>query len=402
MTVETNIETIDIEGKGEKVLTDYQIHTISIVGQGALGINLTKVKSKDVNAFLETEGGAKLMSKIEKAKALDNQEVAQGEVAEEVLTEETVEEAVEAPVEQSEEVAEEVEAVEPEAEEVPVEDDSEAPEADAEEAEAIEPEAEPEVEEVEVAEEAEEVEVKEKAFTVSEMIQAQKDALQAIGSLVEKLQKDLPDADLWQITDLVYSAVYKAEDAVWQAQDSLWDDIYTEVYNETKERVHKAKALKVQESGDLSDKLKALEALDPALAELVNTQLVESKAKALKAEEDRKAVVRAKALASGAELYKRIATEDNTTDMITDAMLAIEESAPEQHAVLAKALETASTITMAGQLFPDVGSSESLKVQTEEEYVDEKAKSLVEQEGGNVAAARATVRGTEEYRTLFS
>lgn len=427
MAVETNINEIDKQGKAEKVLSDYQVHTISIVGEGALGINLTKVKSTD-KAFLKTEGGQALMAKVEKAKALEAEQATEQEAVEQIEAP-VADVAEEAPVEQSEEVSEETEAVESVEEEKAVEANTETPEEVVEETEATEEQAEEVVEEEKVEEpvseeateevvvkqteesesESEEVEVavegeeteKAKAYTSDQLIQIQKDALDGVHGLVKKLQDAVPDADLWQITDLVYNAIWKVEDAIWAAEDSKWDEIYTEVYQEVNERVNKAKALKVQEAGDMESKLKALEAVDPELAVMMKAQIAESKAKTLEAETERKALIRAKALEQGAEQYKRIATEDNTTDNIVDAMIALETTNPEVHAVIAKALETASNVTMAGNLFRDVGTSEQAITLDPEEFVESKAKALVDKEGGNLAAARATVRQSEEYVALF-
>ncbi len=437
MAVETKIKTIDNQGEGKKVLTDYQPHTISIVGEGALGINLTKVKSKD-NAFLETEGGAKLMAKVEKAKALDAQAEAESQVEAEVT------EAVEAPVSEPEATKEDNAAVtagEPEnkaeevAEATEAKDEGESAEPEAEdktdepkdepEGEKVEPEVkgeqevEPEAEatqeqkdsdkpdeaepanEVTVEEEGEETD-KAKALTVDQLVQAQKDALDGIKDLFNKVKKELPDAEIWEVSDVIYSALYKVEDAAWVSKNSIWDEVWDEVFTEVSTRVNKAKSLEVETEGTKEDKIKsALGSLDPAMAKLIMAEMETNKAKALEAETARKAVIRAKALEQGAEKYKRIASEDNTTDMITDALMNLEITSPEDHKVIAKALETASLITMSGELFPDVGSSSSLQVQTEEEYVTSKAKALVEQEGGNLAAARATVRGSEEFQTLY-
>lgn len=118
MTVESNIPIINREGSAERVLTDYQVHTISIVGQGALGINLTKLKGVTLS---ETEEGKALKEKLDKAKSLDAAEAVVEEVTteeavvevapveevivEEVAVEEVVEVAVEAVAEQTEEEA---------------------------------------------------------------------------------------------------------------------------------------------------------------------------------------------------------------------------------------------------------------------------------------------------------
>lgn len=437
MAVETNIKTIDNQGEGKKVLTDYQPHTISIVGEGALGINLTKVKSKDTT-FLETEGGAKLMAKVKKAKALDAQAEAESQADVEVT------EAVEAPeaeAEATEVDSATVTADEPENEAEEATDATEAedkgesaePEAadetkkpeDEPDGEKVEPEvegkqeAEPEAEatqeqegsdepdqgepenEVTVEEEGESTD-KAKALTVDQLVQAQKDALDGIKDLFNKVKQELPDAEIWEVSDVIYSALYKVEDAAWTSKSSIWDEVWDEVFTEVSTRVNKAKSLKVETEGSKEDKIKsALGSLDPTMAKLIMAEMETNKAKALEAETARKAVIRAKALEQGAEKYKRIASEDNTTDMITDALMNLEISSPEDHKVIAKALETASLITMSGELFPDVGSSSSLQVETEEEYITSKAKALVEKEGGNLAAARATIRGSEEFQTLY-
>lgn len=429
MAVETKIKTIDNQGEGKKVLTDYQPHTISIVGEGALGINLTKVKSKS-EAFLETEGGAKLMAKVKKAKALDAQaeaetqaevEVTEAVEAPEANTEATTVEDATVPADEPESKAEEVveapeakdtgEGAEPEAKDETDKPDGEVVEPEA----AAKPEAEATQEqkdldksdegepknEVEVEEKGEETD-KAKALTVDQLVQAQKDALDGIKDLFNKVKQELPDAEIWEVSDVIYSALYKVEDAAWTSKSSIWDEVWDEVFTEVSTRVNKAKSLKVETEGTQEDKIKsALGSLDPTMAKLIMSELETNKAKALEAETERKAVIRAKALEQGAEKYKRIASEGNTTDMITDALMNVEIASPEDHKVIAKALETASLITMSGELFPDVGSSSSLQVQTEEEYVTDKAKALVEAEGGNLAAARATVRSTEEFQTLY-
>jgi hypothetical protein len=202
---------------------------------------------------------------------------------------------------------------------------------------------------------------------------------------------------------MVYSAINQVEDAQWSAADAMFDEIYSKTYDEVNSKVEKAKSLKVSESGSFDDKVKALELIDPAMAELVGAE----RAKSLKAEAERAEVIRSKQLAEGSELYKRIATEGNTTDQIVDAMIKLESESPKEYSVIAKALETASNITMAGDMFRDIGKSEAIASETSDEFVERKAKSLVDTKkeqgiNANLAACRATVRQSEEYAQKFS
>ena len=389
MTVESDIPVIDREGSAKRVLTDYQVHTISIVGEGALGINLTKLKSKSLD---KTEEGKALADKINKAKSLDAAEA----VVEEVTTDEVVAEV--APV--VEEVA--VEEVVPE-QEAPVEVVAEQTE---EVAVVV-----PEVEEVSTEEQPEALVVEEsgteavatKMLTVAENVESTKAALDAIAKLVLEIKAKAPDADGWEIFQIISETTLDLEWAQWYEDDAKWEMVWEQVWEETNSRIEKSKSLKVSESGSFEDKCKSLEAIDPALAEFARTE----RAKALKFETELKATVRAKALAQGAQDYKRISTEDNSTDSIVDAMLHIEQIAPEQHTVIAKALQVASNITMAGDLFRDTGSTEEQLHLSAEEYVDTKAKALVEAKGGDtgdksmLASARAEVRQTAEFAATY-
>ena len=389
MTVESDIPVIAREGSAKKVLTDYQVHTISIVGEGALGINLTKLKGKSLK---ETEEGKALAEKINKAKSLDAAEAVVEEVtteeavaevapAEEVVVEQEVSDAQEAPVEAVAEQTEEDALVVPEAEEVSSEEQPEALEVDAEGTEKVSA----------------------KMLTVQEHVEATKVALDAVAALVAEIKSKAPEADNWEIFEIINNITCDLDWAQWREDGAKWDMIWDQVWEETVARVEKSKSLKVSESGSFEDKCKSLEAIDPALAEFARSE----RAKALKLEAEVKAVNRAKALAQGAQDYKRISTEENTTDNIVDAMLHIEQVAPEQHKVIAKALQVASNITMAGDLFRDTGSTEEQLHLSAEEYVDTKSKALVEAKGGDsgdkslLAAARAEIRQTAEFAAIY-
>lgn len=427
MTVEHNIEQIDEQGGAGNVLTDYKVHTISLVGKGALGRNITKLKSNE--EFIETEEGKAIMSKIDKAKSLDAEEAAAKVGNPEEITPEVVEteksksveeqtpEVEPEAVEQASEETSEVEAVvEQTEEENPSEDVTEesepvekakAEKTDDEEEEdkvKVDPEGEEEDVEktVEPKNEGEEVE-KQKMYSVDEYLEASKSALDGVSKLVKEVKSKAPEADHWEVFDIVYNAVYSIDDAEWFAKEAMWDKVWEEVYSEVTSRVNKAKALKVSKEGSLDDKLKALEAVDPSLAALfkANSQ------KALEAEQEREAVIRAKKLEQGAELYKRISSEDCTTDQITDALINLEVSSPEDFKVIAKALDNASVITSAGDLFRDTGMSDAASALTADEYVEVKSKALAaskEEKGEsfNMAALRADVRQTDEYTAMYS
>lgn len=390
MTVESNIPIIDREGSAGKVLTDYQVHTISIVGEGALGINLTKLKGV---SLIETEEGKALKEKLDKAKSLDAAEAVVEEVTteevvvedapvEEVVVEEVVAEVVtEAPVEAVIEQTEEVAVVVAETEEVVTEEKPEALVVESEGTEAVAT----------------------KMLTVAEHVEATKVILDNMAKLVSDVRSKAPDANVWEIFEIIEEASEGIEDAMYSEDAQKWSELYDLVYAEVKTRMDKAKSLKVSETSSFEEKCKSLEAIDPALAEFARTE----RAKSIKLESELKATVRAKALEKGASEYKRISTEDNPTDAIVDAMLHIEQLAPEQHTVIAKALAVAANITMAGDLFRDTGSTEEALHLSPEEYVDTKAKALVEAKGGNsddksaLAAARADVRQTAEFTAIY-
>lgn len=429
MAVEHNIQQIDEEGTAGNVLSDYQVHTISLVGKGALGRNITKLKSNE--EFIETEEGKAIMSKIDKAKALDAEQaeleaVASEEVVETEKSKSAEEQTPDVEAEVSEDAPEEtseVEAVvEQTEEESPSEDVTEAleeesepvekakakdkvkeeDEDDKEEEEKVEADPEGEEEEdakkaVEPKNEDEKVE-KQKMYSVDEYLEASKSALDGVAKLVAEIKAKAPEANTWEVFDVVYSAVYKIEDAQWCADDAMWEKVWDEVYTEVSNRTSKAKSLKVAEEATLDDKLKALEVSDPALAALFR----ETSQKALHAEQEREAVIRAKAREEGAEKYKRISSEECTTDQITDTMIDLEVSNPEAYSIIAKALDNASVITSAGELFRDVGSSDTVNTMSPDEFVEVKSKFLAAEkdkagESYNMAALRATVRQSDEY-----
>ena len=425
MAVEHDIQQIDEEGTAGNVLSDYQVHTISLVSKGALGRNITKLKSNE--EFIETEEGKAIMSKIDKAKALDAEQaeleaVASEEVVETEKSKSAEEQTPEVEAEVSKDAPEEtseVEAVvEQTEEENPSEDVTEASEGESEpvekakaedkakeedEDEEEKVEADPEGEEedakkaVEPKNEDEKVE-KQKMYSVDEYLEASKSALDGVAKLVAEIKAKAPEADNWEVFDVVYNAVYAIDEASWYADEAMWNKVWDEVYTEVSNRTSKAKSLKVAEEATLDDKLKALEVSDPALAALFR----ETSQKALHAEQEREAVIRAKAREEGAEKYKRISSEECTTDQITDTMMDLEVSNPEAYSVLAKALDNASVITSAGELFRDVGSSDTVNTMAPDEFVEAKAKSLAAEkdkagESYNMAALRATVRQSDEY-----
>lgn len=425
MAVEHDIQQIDEEGTAGNVLSDYQVHTISLVSKGALGRNITKLKSNE--EFIETEEGKAIMSKIDKAKALDAEQaeleaVASEEVVETEKSKSAEEQTPEVESEVSEDAPEETSEVEAVVEQTEEENPSEdVTEASEEESEPVEKakaedkakeededekekvEADPEGEEedakkaVEPKNEDEKIE-KQKMYSVDEYLEASKSALDGVAKLVAEIKAKAPEADNWEVFDVVYNAVYTIDEASWYADEAMWNKVWDEVYTEVSNRTSKAKSLKVAEEATLDDKLKALEVSDPALAALFR----ENSQKALHAEQEREAVIRAKAREEGAEKYKRISSEECTTDQITDTMMDLEVSNPEAYSVLAKALDNASVITSAGELFRDVGSSDTVNTMAPDEFVEAKAKSLAAEkdkagESYNMAALRATVRQSDEY-----
>lgn len=433
MAVDTDIEQIDKQGQPEHVLTEYAVHTVSIVGEGALGRNLTLAKNADKKAnLLATPEGKKLAEKIEKAKALDAAEAeakatadaaaqaesdekqteeAPAEDAQVDSQEETPKDDTSAPVEADESVegdteapAEDGKVEKTKSEEEASEDAAPAAEegegetaSDSEGAAAEEAAAEDAPAEDEPASDPEKVE-KTKSIAPEELGDVMKTAMDGMVDLWKRIAQAAPEAEMWEIWDVLNGALWDTDDAMWWQRQDLISEAYDEALKIVQGKVEKTKALKVMETGTFDEQIKALEKINPAMAEMVKAE----RTKSLKLEEEAKAAAKAKALAEGEQMFKRIATDDNTVENIVDAMTAIESLAPAEHKVLTKALETASNITMAGDLFTDKGSSESAQIQTEAEYVESKAKSLVEAEGGNLAAARATIRQTAEYQALYS
>lgn len=419
--IDTKIENIDTQGEPEKVLTDYRVNTISLVGVNALGVNVLKVKSKD-----DSEGDTALMSRIKKAKALDAEANEKGGSEPVVSAEEGLEHENPEQVPNESQAGEEPSSepvVDPEGEDgskgeepnndEPEQTQEENPEPEAktepepenvpDEPEAkSEPVAEPEPENSLDVDPEGEAGNKAKAFTVDDVVEARKIALTGVSDVVKRIMDSVPDADTWQVFDLVNSAVWQVEDAVWHAESSLWDQVEAEVRKEVQERVHKAKSLKVAAEGDLETKIKALEQLDPTLAAALGAELRESHKKSLKLEEEAKEASRKKALEEGEKAYSRMACDDNSITQIVDALLLVQESNPTAHTALKKALDQASNIIEGGTLFPDMGSSSMLQAETKGEYLERKAKALVEENGGELAAARAAIRQTDEFKKLYA
>ena len=441
------IKKKNLEGEPVNVCTAYNVHTISLVKNNALGINILKAKSEGEP---QTEEMKILTDKINKAKALDekleaeeaNKEIIEkakaedegGNVAitedssddtiEKAKTEEVSEEDGHDPVEdemieksKTEEVSED--KIEPVDEKSMIEKgksedeesdgDSESAE-EGDEEEAIEKSktanAEEEEDETEEAEKAMVKEEKAKSFTVDELADSHKAALTAIGDLFRKVRELAPTASHWEVFDLIYDAVYSVDDIMWFEKIELENQIWEEISLQVNEKLEKAKTLEVKEANDPVDVMKALENLNPEMAKVINAQIASSKAKAADAEKEKNAVIRQKALDNGSQMYKRIATKSNTTDNIVDALATIEALDPKAHDVVSKALQVSSNILQAGNLFPDVGSATELQSQDEKTYVEDKSKALVEaaQEKGkdlNPAAARATVRQSADYMSQY-
>lgn len=403
------IKQTDLTGEPVNVCTQYEPHTISLVKGPALGINIVKVKNEH---DIDTEEMKILKDKIDKAKSLDIKE------GEEVSAEDVVEKSKSsdkltatdeltsvdngftggAPVEQvlktkSESRADDEhiekqkssdEIVESSISEEPVQIDTISSQGDT------------------PSEKVEKV----KTFSVEELGNSMKLAFDTITRVSKEILEKHPDSSIYEVNELLYSALCKSEDALYDEKYFEENKIFQEVWDEIEKRTSKSKSLKVKESTDPIDALKAFSEVNPEMAVLLQEQINTSKAKAEKAEAEKEAIIRSKALAKGVETYKRIATDDNSTDDIVDALSLIETLAPEAHKVVSKALQVASTITMAGELFADTGSSEAIQHISEAEYVEQKAKSLIEeaQKAGNTmnsAVARATIRGSEEFTALY-
>ncbi len=445
------IKKKNLEGEPENVCTEYNVHTIALVKNNALGMNILKAKAKGEP---QTEEMNVLTDKINKAKALDeeqkaedaNKEIIEKAKAEEktmvenedISTEGAIESGEGSGIEKAkaEEITEEPAAEEPAAEdETPATTDkakAEDSKEEDEEEEIIEKskEADPKPEEEEEPIEKSKVEdgpkedaeedpekkeddeatdskiEKKKSFTIDELADSIKSSLSAVGDLFKKVKGIAPSAEHWEIFDIIYNAIYTVDDIMWFEKMELENQIWEEISSQVGAKLEKAKALEVKEATNPVDVMKALESMNPEMAKVINAQLASSKAKAKDAEAAKDAVIRQKALESGAHVFKRIATDDNTTANIVDALSTIEVLAPEAHAVVTKALQVSSNILQAGELFPDVGSSMKIQHQGVDSYVEEKSKALVEKAKGegdtlNPAAARATVRQSPEFMSLY-
>lgn len=443
------IEQTDKQGEPENIITEYNVHTISLVKGPALGINIVKAKAEDQDG-VETEEMNILKERIEKAKAKDAQEEAEKqnkEIIEKAKAEEEAQEEEgntpeaidgESPGEKAKSeksmISQEGAELSPEEKakaEDPKKDDPEEGEDELEESDEPEekakseddPEEQPQVESEEKAKsedeqpqistetvvnpEGEPVE-KEKKFSAEELGEAQKAALTAIDSLARKLSAESPDASLFEIFDIIYSAVSKVDDILWWENEELQNKIWEEVNAQVAEKMEKSKSVTVEEATDPVEAMKAFEKLNPALAKVLKAELAESKEKALAAENSKKAALREKRLGVDREKFKRLSQADNSAEMISDSLDSIKTLDEGAHKVISKALDTAANILMAGDLFTEVGSSEENQNQTEDQYVTEKAKSLVESgaksENGEpltMAAARANVRQTAEFSALY-
>lgn len=442
MTIE--IKKTDIQGEPENICTQYDVHTISLVDKCALGVNIVKAKKKDES---ESEEITALKDKIEKAKSLDAEEAAveqeakakaeveeseavedhmkhdvqsngEGETPSKNETEEVsegdseVEEATD-PVEKSkseEEGTEEEGTEETTEERKETEGDSEGDSEEASE-DPVEGEKTEETEESEDSQEvdtevAEEQTEKAKMFTADEVGDVNKLALDAMSKVFKEIMSKYPDADQWEVFNLLQDALYVIDWAIWDEKEAQWDEVWSEVWNEVNSRVEKSKSLKALQSDDPIEVAKALEATNPEAAALLLKQGEEiqlQKAKALEAEEETKRVEREKAIEKAKAKYSRIATEDNTIESIVDALATVETEAPQAHEAISKALNTAATAINGGALFGDIGSDEHAEEpMTEGAYVESKAKSLVDSgQRDNLAAARADVRQSAEFIQLY-
>ena len=439
------IKKKNLEGEPENVCTEYEVHTIALVKNNALGVNILKAKSEGKSPIEEMNV---LTDKINKAKALDeeqkaedaNKEIIEKAKAEEktmvgnedISTEGVIEGGGEGIEKAKAEEITEKPAAEDETPAIIDKAKAEDPKEDDEEEEMIEKskEADPEPEEEDEPVEKSKVEdgpkedaeedpekkeddeatdskiEKKKSFTIDELADSIKSSLSAVGDLFKKVKGIAPSAEHWEIFDIIYNAIYTVDDIMWFEKMELENQIWEEISSQVGAKLEKAKALEVKEATNPVDVMKALESMNPEMAKVINAQLASSKAKAKDAEAAKDAVIRQKALESGAHVFKRIATDDNTTANIVDALSTIEVLAPEAHAVVTKALQVSSNILQAGELFPDVGSSMKIQHQGVDSYVEEKSKALVEKAKGegdtlNPAAARATVRQSPEFMSLY-
>lgn len=397
--VETKIKDRDEEGVPVNVSTDFKVHTVSLVDTNALGMNISKVKSKgDIDE--NKQEVADLMSKIDKAKQLDSEQAEEQktEVDEQSteVTEETAPEGSQEPEEQPEVDTDEAEAQE--GDEVEKSKSEETPDG----AEPEEGDLEGTTEDLETESEGQEAD-KEKAFTMSDMIEARKIALDGVKDTVDKIVAAVPDADWCDVYDLVYTSLWDVEDAHYEASHSMWQEIYDRVYNQVAEEVQKQKALKVVQASSVADKVKALRAAgDEETANLIESLEADKVEKEKQLEADRKESRKQKMLSDISEKFKRLATEDNDVNAIADALIVVEDSTPEAATVIRKALDTAANILTSGDLFKSVGSGDAEVALTASEYVDSKAKSLVDSgDVESIALAREKVRQSEDYKRQY-
>jgi len=447
--MDIEVKKRDLEGEPVNVVTEYKVHTVSLVGvdtgESALGMNITKVKS--ANKGPETEEMKVLKEKVEKAKAKDEAEKEAIKPEEVEANEQIIEKAKAEEMGDSTDIIEKDESIEKakseeDADQESVEkaksekdEDSEYEDEDAvedEDKEEDEPVAKAKSDEIIVEDnevsvekaksemagegdlvsaedepvEAEVIE-KAKSFSVEELAESNKEALMLMKALFDKVKEKAPDADMWEVFDIIRDAMYSVDDILWEEKSAMEDKIWDEVWAEVRSRVEKAKSLKVTKAETPVDAMKALESLNPEMHKAIKAEIEKNKQKALEASNKAKEVERQKAYGIGADVYKRIGTQSNTTNQIVDALESIKVADPVAYESVSKALETASTIINGGNLFPDLGSAEEAINQTEQEYVDSKAKSLTDSaqargESIEPAVARAEVRSTTEYKTLYS
>jgi len=447
--MDIEVKKRDLEGEPVNVVTEYKVHTVSLVGvdtgESALGMNITKVKS--ANKGPETEEMKVLKEKVEKAKAKDEAEKEAIKPEEVEANEQIIEKAKAEEMGDSTDIIEKDESIEKakseeDADQESVEkaksekdEDSEYEDEDAvedEDKEEDEPVAKAKSDEIIVEDnevsvekaksemagegdlvsaedepvEAEVIE-KAKSFSVEELAESNKEALMLMKALFDKVKEKAPDADMWEVFDIIRDAMYSVDDILWEEKSAMEDKIWDEVWAEVRSRVEKAKSLKVTKAETPVDAMKALESLNPEMHKAIKAEIEKNKQKALEASNKAKEVERQKAYGIGADVYKRIGTQSNTTNQIVDALESIKIADPVAYESVSKALETASTIINGGNLFPDLGSAEEAINQTEQEYVDSKAKSLTDSaqargESIEPAVARAEVRSTTEYKTLYS
>ena len=239
-------------------------------------------------------------------------------------------------------------------------------------------------------------------FTVEELGSLNKLALDALGSVFKEIMNKYPDAEQWEVYDSLQSALNRVDWAIYDEKEMLWQEVWQEVWDNVHSKVEKSKALKVQTSNDPVEAMKAFAVINPEMAKLIQNNLEVEKSKTLKAVEKSKALIRQKSLDQGAVLYSRISTDDNTVEAIVDSLATIETLIPEAHKVVAKALSVASQGLLAGDLFGDQGTATEYLQLGEAEYIESKAKSLLDADPSlNIAACRADVRLSPEFKTLY-